>query len=175
MYANLFKSLNDGEVEFLVLGVAAVCLHGFARMTEAIDILLKNTSDNVERFVAVASKWGSGCASDLEIEHFQGPGAVRIVEDFPLDVFTLVDGRSYESFAGNAVRHEIGGGIIVPSFSIADLIEVKSKTLRERDELDVTVLRRLQAQPETAAEAPSIMLDRLPGTPPANESEVPPR
>ena len=159
MYASLFKSLNDGAVEFLVLGGSAVCLHGFPRMTEDIDILLKNSPDNIGRFIAVAGRWGSGCASDLKFDDFQGPGAVRIVEEFPLDVFTMVDGRAYESFAANAVGHEIGGGIVVPSFSISDLIAVKAKTLRERDELDVAVLRRLLTQPESDKGVPTIALE----------------
>ncbi|HEX4139925.1 MAG TPA: hypothetical protein VHY09_06225 [Candidatus Methylacidiphilales bacterium] len=133
-------------------------------MTEDIDILLKNSQDNVERFVVVASKWGSGSAADLKFDDFQGPGAVRIIEEFPLDVFTLVDGRAYESFAANAVKHVIGENIVVPSFSISDLIAVKAGTSRERDELDVAVLRRLQAQPESAGEAPVIMLE-----PPSHE------
>ncbi len=134
MYASLFKSLNDEGVEFLVLGGAAVCLSGFTRMTEDIDILIKNTTENVDRFVVVAAKWGEGYGADLTFEDFQGPGAVRIVEEFPLDVFTLVDGRDYEAFATNAVKHVLDGGIVVPAFSIGDLIEVKAKTLRERDE-----------------------------------------
>ncbi len=54
MYARLFQSLSDGGVDYLVLGGSAVCLHGFARMTTDIPILLKNTPDNVGRFVALA-------------------------------------------------------------------------------------------------------------------------
>ncbi len=159
MYAKLFKDLLSGEVDFLLLGGSAVCLHGYPRMTTDIDVLLKNTQQNIDRFVSVVSKWGEGCASGLVYDDFQGPGAVRIIEEFPLDVFTLVDGRPYENYVGNAVKYSIADGIDVPCFSISDLIEVKRKTLREKDQLDVSILRRLQAQSEQPDEPRTILLD----------------
>ncbi len=144
MYAKLFEALLQGRVDFLILGGSAVCLHGYPRMTADIDILLQNSRENIGRFLEVAGKWGEGCARDLVFDDFQGPGAVRIVEDFPLDVFTLVDGRSYGDFAKSAVKFQIADGIEVPCFSISDLIDVKKGTFREKDQLDVAVLRRLQ-------------------------------
>jgi hypothetical protein len=46
MYAKLFEKLLSGKVDFLVLGGAAVSLHGFARMTNDIDIILQNSPEN---------------------------------------------------------------------------------------------------------------------------------
>ena len=61
MYAKLFEKLLSGNVEFLILGGAAVSLHGFPRMTTDIDILLKNSPENIRRFVSVTGQWGDGC------------------------------------------------------------------------------------------------------------------
>jgi hypothetical protein len=52
-------------VEFLILGSAAVSLHGFPRMTTDIDILLKNSPDNLDRFVTAMGGWGEGFGADL--------------------------------------------------------------------------------------------------------------
>ena len=147
MYVRLFEKLRNRSVEFLILGGAAVCLHGFARMTNNIDILLKNTPENLARFAAAMNDWGDGLGIGLTEEELQGPGCVRIVDDFPLDVFTLLNGKPYEYFDAAAVKYVLAGKVEVRCLAIADLIEVKKSTLREKDELDVSALRRLQAGP----------------------------
>jgi predicted nucleotidyltransferase len=158
MYAKLFEKLLSGGVEFLILGGAAVSLHGFPRMTNDIDILLKNSSENIARFVTAISGWGEGLGADLTQVDFQGPGCVRIEEDFPLDVFTLLDGKPYEQFDAAAVKYVLAQGIEVRCLAIADLIELKKATHREKDELDVAALRRLQVSPESEL-PPTIVLD----------------
>jgi hypothetical protein len=148
----LFEKLLRNQVDFLVLGGAAVSLHGFTRMTNDIDIILRNTPANIERFVKVLAQWGGGIGSDLSFDDFQGPGCVRIVEEFPLDVFTTMGGKPFEAFSGQAVNFTLAGGIPVPCLSISDLIELKKGTLREKDELDVSELRRRLREntPQTA-------------------------
>jgi len=158
MYANLFEKLLSKRVEFLVLGGAAVSLHGFARMTEDIDILLQNSRDNIDRFVSAVSQWGDGCGKDLTFEDFQGPGCVRIEENFPLDVFTILNGKTYDDFARNAAKYRLDEGFDLKCLSIPDLIEAKKGTLREKDQIDVTVLERIKAAPQQG-EPPSIHLD----------------
>lgn len=162
MYVRLFEKLLSGGVEFLILGGAAVSLHGFPRMTTDIDILLKNSPENIDRFVAAVGGWGEGFGADLTGDDFQGPGCVRIEEDFPLDVFTLLDGKPYEYFDRAAVKYALAEGLEVRCLAIADLIEMKKATRREKDELDVAALRRLQIHPESNL-PPTIALDFPPG------------
>jgi hypothetical protein len=157
MYAKLFEKLHSGHVEFLVLGEAAVSLHGYSRMTTDIDIILQNSPGNIGRFVSAISQWGEGCGSTLTYDDFQGPGCIRIEEEFPLDVFTVLSGKSFEHFAANATHYLLAGGLSVRCLSISDLIEVKKGTFREKDQLDVTVLRRLQKDPPKD-ETPTINL-----------------
>jgi hypothetical protein len=157
MYVKLFEKLLSGKVDFLVLGGAAVSLHGYSRMTNDIDILLQNSPENIGRFVSVAREWGDGYGAGLTFDDFQGPGCVRIEEDFPLDVFTLLDGKPYEYFVGNAAKYLLAGDVEIRCLSISDLIDLKKRTLREKDALDVTVLKRLQDNPQPTT-PPSINL-----------------
>jgi predicted nucleotidyltransferase len=168
MYAKLFEKLLSGGVEFLILGGAAVSLHGFPRMTNDIDILLKNSPENIDRFIKAVSGWGEGLGADLTRDDFQGPGCVRIEEDFPLDVFTLLDGKPYEYFDQAAVTYKLSEGLEVRCLAIPDLIELKKSTLREKDELDVAALRRLLVNPEID-QPPTIVLD----VPPAPQGKRP--
>jgi hypothetical protein len=158
MYVKLFEKLLSGGVEFLILGGAAVSLHGFPRMTTDIDILLRNTPENIGRFLSAIGKWGEGFGADLTHDDFQGPGCVRIEEDFPLDVFTVLDGKPYEQFDTKAVKYALAQGVEVRCLAIADLIELKKATRREKDEIDVAALRRLQVSPESDR-SPTIALD----------------
>jgi hypothetical protein len=61
-------------------------------------------------------------------------------------------GKPFEAFSGQAVNFTLAGGIPVPCLSISDLIELKKGTLREKDELDVSELRRRLREntPQTA-------------------------
>jgi predicted nucleotidyltransferase len=163
MYVKLFEKLLSSQVDFLILGGAAVSLHGFPRMTTDIDILLKNTPENIARFSSAMRGWGSGLGAGLTQEELQGPGCVRIVEEFPLDVFTLLNGQPYEYFDTNAVKYVLAGGVEVRCLAIADLIELKKSTLREKDGLDVAELRRLQINPVPNS-SPSIALDVPPNS-----------
>ena len=167
MYAKLFEKLLSGGVEFLILGGAAVSLHGFPRMTTDIDILLKNSPENIHQFVTAMGGWGEGFGADLTQDDFQGPGCVRIEEDFPLDVFTVLDGKPYEYFDQRAVKYALGEALEVRCLGINDLIELKKATRREKDELDVAALQRLQVSPESDL-PPTIVLEvppRPPGRP----------
>jgi hypothetical protein len=149
-------------VEYLILGGAAVCLHGFTRMTNDVDILLNNTPENLAGFAATMADWNEGLGGDLTAEELQGPGCVRIVDGFPLDVFTLLNGKRYEDFDAKAVTYLLAGRVEVRCLSIPDLIELKKSTLREKDELDVVQLRRLQINP-TVNPNPAIALEIPPG------------
>jgi hypothetical protein len=148
MYVKLFEKLTKAEVKFLILGGAAVSLHGFARMTTDIDILLANSTENIERFVSATCQWGQGSGASLAYQDFQGPGCVRIIEDFPLDVFTILNGKPYDYFIKDAAKISLLGGLDVWCLSVSALIDLKKGTQREKDQLDVTVLQRLQASPE---------------------------
>jgi len=57
MYVRLFEKLLSENVEFLLLGGAAVCLHGYSRMTTDIDIILQNSPENISRFLSAVSHW----------------------------------------------------------------------------------------------------------------------
>lgn len=82
-------------------------------MTVDIDIIVQNSPENIGRFVSVMRQWGQGYGGGLVYEDFQGAGCVRIEEDFPLDVFTMLDGKPFEYFVHRAVRYSLADGIEV--------------------------------------------------------------
>ncbi len=76
-------------------------------------------------------------------------GALRIVEEFPLDVFTLMPARQtgrslgYADLIGDAQQRDLGSGIIVSYASIARLLDLKAGTGRAKDAADIAILSEI--------------------------------
>jgi hypothetical protein len=89
-------------------------------------------------------------------------GAVRVNEDFTLDLFTLMRSRTFADFVGTARSTEVDG-VSIRYLAPQALIDLKAPSIREKDQLDVATLRRIIAG-ETA---PGVVdLDRLTPEPP---------
>lgn len=144
-FLDLLKLLLDREVDFLVIGGVACALNGFVRATEDVDILVDTAEANLDRLLEALASWGEGYARELDAEDFGlVPGAVRLVEDFPLDIFTVVSGRTFADYAPQARRSAGGIRYLAPS----DLIRTKQGTHREKDQIDILALQRLVGAPE---------------------------
>jgi acylphosphatase len=134
-------------VRFILVGGLAVALHGYVRLTEDVDILLESSEENVRRFLACLSTFGEGFAREISPADFTDEeGAIRIVEESEqcqIDAFTRMTGLRYADLAADALTHEIGGSAI-PYASKSALIRLKAASVREKDRLDVSALRRLE-------------------------------
>ena len=86
-YEKLLAKLARAEVKFIIVGGVAVALNGFVRTTEDVDILIEASADNVSRLLDELEEFGEGYARELSPADFcDSEGAIRIIEDFPLDV-----------------------------------------------------------------------------------------
>ena len=71
------------------------------RTTEDVDILIESSADNVTRLLDALGNFGEGHARELSPTDFgDSEGAIRIIEDFPLDVFTVMRGNRYADLLG---------------------------------------------------------------------------
>jgi hypothetical protein len=87
--------------------------------------------------------WGEGWARELKMEDFAPQeGSIRVMEEFDLDIFTRMAGKSLEDFRPR-LRHLDAGGIRVPYLAPQDLILLKQGSWREKDQLDVAALRKI--------------------------------
>jgi hypothetical protein len=145
-FEKLLDLLLEHKVEFIIVGGFAVVLRGYVRVTEDLDILIRSSAENVARLERALSLFGEGWGKGLALEDFPlEPGAVRILEeDCPLDIFTLMGGMTYEQLEEESTE--------VPLLSLekkarclsrSRLIQVKSGSVRGKDQVDVIELRRL--------------------------------
>ena len=119
-FAELLVKLSLAGVDYATVGGVAVLLNGYFRITEDVDIIIDERTDNVRRMLKVLEDFGEGHARELAPEEFiPQEGAIRIFEEFALDVFTRMRGRALAAFRPALRYHEFGGQRI-PFISPAD-------------------------------------------------------
>jgi len=145
-YEKLLAKLAGAEIKFIIVGGVAVALNGFVRTTEDVDILIESSSENVARLLEQLRNFGQGHARELRPSDFSDTeGAIRIIEDFPLDVFTIMRGRRYADLLG-AVKTTRIGDVEVRYLNAEALIALKSESRRDQDRIDVSGLRSLHGE-----------------------------
>ncbi|MEW6074637.1 MAG: hypothetical protein AB1726_18845 [Planctomycetota bacterium] len=137
--------LVGADVRFLVAGGIACALNGFVRTTEDLDLLVDSEPENVRALLRVLATFGDGHARELSVADFgDEEGAVRLIEDFPVDLFTRMGGRRYADLLPYREIH--GGDVPIPFVGAKGLILLKTGSPRLQDRIDVEALRQLLAE-----------------------------
>jgi len=118
------------------------------RATEDVDILVQVDDENLARLLEVLAGFGEGAASGLQADDFTlEEGAIRVVEEFPLDIFTQMSGYRYEDLESMTTTRRVNDHTI-RHLNIEGLITLKEESLRDKDQMDVAALRRIQEEEE---------------------------
>jgi hypothetical protein len=142
-FEKLLANLARSRVDFAVVGGLAVVLNGYGRVTEDADILVSDRSDNLQRLIGVLTEWGEGAAGELTPADFRPEeGSIRITEDFPLDIFTRMRGKTLDDFR-LGLRFFTSDEIHIRYLGPKDLIWLKQESWREKDRLDVVALKEI--------------------------------
>ena len=145
-FEKLLVRLARAEVRFVIVGGIAVSLQGYVRLTEDVDIILDYEEANVLRFLESLADYGEGFAREFSLEDFvPEEGALRLIEETEgcqLDIFTVMSGKTYTDLANDAEIFRVQN-LNVLYASKKSLIELKSNTVREKDQLDVQALKKL--------------------------------
>jgi predicted nucleotidyltransferase len=146
-FEKLLAGLARAGVDFAVVGGLAVALNGLVRATEDVDIIVNDASENIGKLLEYLGTWGEGWARELKVEEFiPQEGSIRVVEEFPLDIFTRMRDRTIHDFRPRLKTIEIQGEKVA-YISSKDLIELKEGSWREKDRIDVEFLRELLNRP----------------------------
>jgi len=135
-------ALNRGNAKYLVIGGVACILHGYARATDDIDILIERTESNAARVLRALSRVGYGFAREWNPAEVLKKQITIIGEDPRVDVFTVAWKVKYEQAAPNGSIVVIRG-VRIPLISLDDLIETK-RTGRLQDAADIEVLEEIR-------------------------------
>jgi len=145
-YGKLLAALVQGGVDFAVVGGIAVIFNGYPRLTLDADIIVDDTPGNLDRLLTVLRTWGEGWARELTPADFTPEeGAVRVAEEFDLDIFTRLRGLAWRDFQPR-LRWADLASLPIPYLGPADLIHCKANSVREKDQLDVIALTKIIQQ-----------------------------
>jgi 5-formyltetrahydrofolate cyclo-ligase len=73
---DLIKNLADAESDFVLVGGLAVALHGYRRVTMAVDVVLAMTSENLRRFIDCAKAAGLRPVIPVPIDALADPDRI---------------------------------------------------------------------------------------------------
>lgn len=142
-FLELHAALDEEGVDYILVGGAAVNLHGIVRATEDIDIFVRPDPENVERLkAALRAVWNDPEIEGITAKDFLGdyptlrygpPG-----EDLVVDVLTRIGTRfRFEDLEAEVIEVE---GVRVRVATPATLVRMKQGTLRPIDRADAAAL-----------------------------------
>lgn len=145
-FEKLLAGLAQHGVDFAVVGGLAIVLNGYPRLTVDADILVQPSPENLEKLLDYLKTWGEGWARELKIEDFEvAQGSIRVSEDFDLDIFVRMRGKTLDDFRPN-LRYFASEDVSIAYLSPADLIYLKEGSWREKDQLDVSAMKEILAR-----------------------------
>jgi len=134
--------LNRHDVRYVLIGGAALNLHGVLRATKDVDVLIEPTVDNATRALLALKGLTFGIARKLDPKHVASR-PFTIVGDTPrVDLLTVACGVTYQEAIGACVPVKVEG-VAVPLADIDTLIRTK-RTSRPYDAGDILELERLR-------------------------------
>lgn len=142
-FEELLVLLVEEGVQFITVGGIACAFNGYVRTTEDVDLLVKRDPANVQKLLNFLAHYGQGFGKELnEADFSDEEGAIRVIEEFPIDLFVVMSGKHFEDFEKSIQWVEIHG-CQIPFLSKEALIELKKGSLREKDRIDVLNLQQI--------------------------------
>jgi len=141
-YADLLLALLDARAEFVVVGGWAVAVHGHARATDDLDVLVRPTPENAARVYEALQKFGApvqahGVTAELFSKERYG---YRIgIKPMQIEILTSISGVTFDHASRDSVLVTIEGRA-VPFIGRVALLDNKRAAGRHKDLADVEAL-----------------------------------
>ena len=158
LYLPLFKALNEANVQYIVVGGLATVLHGYARFTADVDLVINLNQVEAEKAIKVITSLGLKPRAPVDPMQFTDK-AIREswFNDKNMLVFSFFDPNNplmvldvfirepfpFEEMINRTVQMDFGD-ITVPVCAINDLIEMKKIAGRPKDLEDIKYLQGIQ-------------------------------
>jgi hypothetical protein len=137
----LCRWLNACGAAYIVLGGMAINIHGYARNTMDIDLLIETGEENEAKVLEAVSKLPDGAAKELKPGEVGDYVVVRVCDDITVDLMAKACGLSFAE-ARHLVTEITLHGVKIP-FASPKLLWKTKQTHREKDEIDRVFLRKL--------------------------------
>jgi len=140
----LARDLNAEGASYALIGGYAIAAHGYNRFSEDVDLLVDPSPPNTARWVRALAKLPDHAAAELqgddEIFEREGHYAIRINDEFTVDIMPAACGHSWKELSPHIIQIEVEG-VPLPVLSLQGLLLTK-EGLRDKDKADRAVLLR---------------------------------
>jgi len=140
----LARSLRETGARYALIGGYALAAHGYNRYSEDLDILVDPSRDNAPRWIDALALLPDAAAVELrgqnDIFEREGTYAIRINDEFTIDIMAAACGHSWSELAHFIVDVEIDGTTLCV-LSLEGLLLTK-EGMRDKDKADAAVIRR---------------------------------
>ena len=158
MFESVFAALNDRNVRFLVVGGVAVVLHGYARLTADLDLVVDLAEEQATAAIEALAGLGLRprvpvdpllfAKADIREEWRTTRGMIAFTMHDPdnpmLSVDLLVDqSAEFDDLWARSMDIQLASSS-VKVIALDDLIDMKARAGRPQDLLDATELRRIR-------------------------------
>lgn len=137
------RCLNAGGAKWALIGGYAIAAHGYVRVSEDVDILVDPSPENARRWISALAALPDGASKELTGEEDlfvrEGPYAVRINDEFTVDVLPSACGHPWAELEPYIETREIDGEPFCV-LSLEGLLLTK-EGMRPKDQADAEVLR----------------------------------
>jgi len=134
------KRLNENCVEYAVIGGWAIFLHGYERATRDIDIIVKDSDDNIAKLKEALKDLLPEACAELQLDDIRENAVVRMAgEDLIVDLIKNVGEIDFECMAGH-MQNETIENINVPIADTQTMLELK-RGVRNIDKRDYLFLK----------------------------------
>jgi hypothetical protein len=144
--ADVFRSFQEREVRYVVIGSIAAVLHGVPRATFDLDILIDPTPGNAQRMLSALVQAGMGTASLTTAEKVLANEITVFKDRIRVDVLTTSPGLTFEHAWGQRQTMNYSGQQFFV-VSKQDLIASKRASGRPVDLEDARLLELPEAPP----------------------------
>jgi hypothetical protein len=162
LFEPIFDALNRRGVRYVVVGGVGVVLHGFARLTGDLDLIVDLQPPAAREAVAALLELGLRPRLPVEALEFADPDIRDAwVRDRGMRVFSFVDPdnpmRLVDVFASHPIPFDglwergedmLSGATRIRVASIADLIALKRLAGRPQDLADIEALEEIRRRKE---------------------------
>ena len=137
---SICRALNASGARYVVVGGFAVILHGYARGTMDLDLLIDPSPANVRKVKAALATLPDNAAAEVEDGDLERYTVVRVADVVVVDLMAKAAGVTFEEVFPGALTREIEG-VPITFAGVRELIRTKD-TVRPKDKNDVLFLRR---------------------------------
>ena len=154
-FQRVLRSLNQGGVDFVVVGGLAASLQGApVPNTFDPDIIPVRNEENLAKLLRVLDTIDAIYRIEPsrrlkpDVSHLRSPGPHKLLTTCgPLDVLgTIGRGLSYEDLLPHTIEMDMGEGVRVRVLDLATIIALKEELAGEKDLAVLPILRRTLEQ-----------------------------